>query len=148
MNNLRHGKQASFCWNLRPCLITPEAGLNFKSQSQKHGVKNIQEHAGTWNTPCLAQISIQEQQWRLFLRILSQNGRLTLKINVNDLHFQYQPRVSQDACLVQIWAIQAGICDCDELWHGQVKFPRILSQNDLKVKVNDPNFHYQLGMSR
>ena len=28
---------------------------------------------------------------------------MTLKGKVNDLHFQYQPRVSQDACLVQIW---------------------------------------------
>ena len=38
-----------------------------------------------------------------FPRILSQMAKMTLKINVNDLHFQYQPRVSQDACLVQIW---------------------------------------------
>ena len=28
---------------------------------------------------------------------------MTLKVKVNDLHFQYQPRVSQEACLVQIW---------------------------------------------
>ena len=36
-----------------------------------------------------------------FSKILSQNGQ-------NDLegHFQYQPRVSQDACLVQIWWFQ------------------------------------------
>ena len=34
---------------------------------------------------------------------LSGNDGQTLKIKVNDLHFQYQPRVSQDACLVQIW---------------------------------------------
>ena len=33
--------------------------------------------------------------------ILCQN-RLTLKVKVNDLNFQYQPKVSQDACLVQI----------------------------------------------
>ena len=32
---------------------------------------------------------------------------MTLKVKVNDLHFQYQPRVSQDACLV----ILAHICD-------------------------------------
>ena len=31
---------------------------------------------------------------------------MTLKIKVNDLHFQYQSRVSQDACLVQIWWFQ------------------------------------------
>ena len=36
---------------------------------------------------------------------LSQNGRakMTLKVTVNDLHFQYQPKASQYACLVQIW---------------------------------------------
>ena len=31
---------------------------------------------------------------------------MTLKVKVNDLHFQYQLRVSQDACLVQIWWFQ------------------------------------------
>ena len=38
-----------------------------------------------------------------FPRILSQNGQMTLKVKINDLHFQYQLRVSQIACLVQIW---------------------------------------------
>ena len=33
-------------------------------------------------------------------------AKMTLKIKVNDLHSQYQPRVSQDACLVQIWWFQ------------------------------------------
>ena len=32
--------------------------------------------------------------------------KMTLKVKVNDLHFQYQPRVSQDACFVQIWWFQ------------------------------------------
>ena len=31
---------------------------------------------------------------------------MTLKVVVNDLHFQYQLRVSHDACLVQIWWFQ------------------------------------------
>ena len=31
---------------------------------------------------------------------------MTLKIKVNDLYFQYQLRVSQDACLVRIWWFQ------------------------------------------
>ena len=38
-----------------------------------------------------------------FPRILSQMTKMTLKVKLNDLHFQYQPRVSKDACLVQIW---------------------------------------------
>ena len=29
--------------------------------------------------------------------------KMTLKINVNDPHFQYQTRLSQDECLMQIW---------------------------------------------
>ena len=31
---------------------------------------------------------------------------MTLNVKVNDLHFQYQPRVSQDARVVQIWWFQ------------------------------------------
>ena len=41
-----------------------------------------------------------------FPRILSQNGQMTLKVKVNDFYFQHQPRVSQDACLMQIWRFQ------------------------------------------
>ena len=31
---------------------------------------------------------------------------MTLKVKVNDSHFQYQNRVSRNACLVQIWRFQ------------------------------------------
>ena len=31
---------------------------------------------------------------------------MTLKVKVNDLHFQYQLRVSHVACLMQIWWYQ------------------------------------------
>ena len=41
-----------------------------------------------------------------FPRILSQITKMTLKVTVNDLHFQYQPRLSQDARLGQIWWFQ------------------------------------------
>ena len=30
-------------------------------------------------------------------------AKLTLKVKVNDIHFKYQTKVSQDAYLVQIW---------------------------------------------
>ena len=33
-------------------------------------------------------------------------AKMTLKVKVNYLHFLYQPRVSQDACLKQIWWFQ------------------------------------------
>ena len=38
-----------------------------------------------------------------FLEFWVKMAKMTLKVKVNDLHFQYQPRVSHDACLVQIW---------------------------------------------
>ena len=49
-----------------------------------------------------------------FPRILSQNGQNDLEVKVNDPYFQYQLRVSHDACLVQIWWFQ--------LKFGYVKF--------------------------
>ena len=57
---------------------------------------------GTCNTPGPAQISIQERHWTPYLGILCRNGRLTLKIKVDDPHFQYHLRESQDAQMVQI----------------------------------------------
>ena len=33
-------------------------------------------------------------------------AKMTLKVKVNDPYFQYQPTVSHDACLVQIWWFQ------------------------------------------
>ena len=33
-------------------------------------------------------------------------AKMTLKVKVNDLHFQYHLRVSHDACLAQIWWFQ------------------------------------------
>ena len=33
-------------------------------------------------------------------------AKMTLKVKVNDPYFQYQPRVSHNACLVQIWWFQ------------------------------------------
>ena len=40
-----------------------------------------------------------------FLEFWVKMAKMTLNIKVNDLHFQYHPRLSQDACLVQIWWI-------------------------------------------
>ena len=41
-----------------------------------------------------------------FLEFWVKMAKMTLKVKANHLHFQYQPRVSQDACLVQIWWFQ------------------------------------------
>ena len=54
-----------------------------------------------------------------FLKFLIKIAKMTLKVKVNDLHFQYQPRLSQDACLEQILVSLAQICD--ELLCGQGK---------------------------
>ena len=41
-----------------------------------------------------------------FLNFQVKMAKLTLKVKVNDLHFQYQPRISQDTCMVQISMIR------------------------------------------
>ena len=41
-------------------------------------------------------------EWRFFLEEMVKMT-LKVKVNVNDLHFQYHLRVSQDVCLMQIW---------------------------------------------
>ena len=41
-----------------------------------------------------------------FLEFWVKMAKMTLKVKVNYLHFQYKPRVSHDACLVQIWWFQ------------------------------------------
>ena len=35
-----------------------------------------------------------------FLELWVKMAKMTLKVNVNDPYFKYQPRVSHDACLV------------------------------------------------
>ena len=40
-------------------------------------------------------------------------AKMTLKVKVNDLYFQHQPRVSHDACLVQIkWFYPNSVTSC------------------------------------
>ena len=38
-----------------------------------------------------------------FLEFWAKMAKIILKVKVNDPHFQYKQRVSQNACLVQIW---------------------------------------------
>ena len=49
--------------------------------------------------------------------IISQNGQMTCKVKVNDHHLQYQLRLAQDACLVQMEWFPV----CDKLSCRQVK---------------------------
>ena len=42
----------------------------------------------------------------IFFEFRVKMAKMTLKVKVNDPYFQYQPRVSHDACLVHIWWFQ------------------------------------------
>ena len=83
--------------------------------------------AGPQNTGArLGRVTPLGQPWSVYksdveCRFLSRNGQMTLKVKVNDFHFQYY--LSLDAYLVILAQI------CEELSNGQAKFPRILSQN-------------------
>ena len=76
-------------------------------------------------------------------------AKMTLMVKVNNLHFQYQPRVSQDACLVQIWGFQRESLtsyrvdkpNFQEFWVKMVKMT-------LKIKVSDLHFQYQPRVSQ
>ena len=74
---------------------------------------------------------------------------MTLKIMVNDLHFNTN-RVSQDACVMRIWWSSHVAHNCDEWFRGQATFLKTLSQMaklTSKVKVNDPHSWYLLRVS-
>ena len=53
--------------------------------------------------PLAGQGKYKRATLKLFLVILSQYGQMALKVKVNDPYFQYQPRKSPNAYLVQIW---------------------------------------------
>ena len=62
--------------------------------------------------------------------------KLTLDVKSNDLHFQYQLRVSQDACLVKkIWWFQL---KSDELSCGQAK---VYGRTDGRTDAGNDNTH-------
>ena len=68
---------------------------------------------------------------------------MTLKVTVNGLHFQYQPRISQDACLVQIrWFYPKSMTSYRVDKPNLLEFCVKKAKMTLKVKVNDPNFSY------
>ena len=73
-------------------------------------------------------------------------AKMTLKVKVNDLHFQYQPRVSHDACLVQIWwslpkSMMSYRTDKPNFLEFWVKMA------NMTLKVNDLYFQYQSRVS-
>ena len=60
-------------------------------------------------------------------------AKMTLKIKVNDLHFQYQPKVYQNGMFGANLVILAKICEC--------RFLSRYGQMTLKVNANDPIFN-------
>ena len=58
---------------------------------------------------------------------LSRSGQTTLKVKVNDPLFSILPKIIPRCIFGSNLVILAQICD--ELSHGQAKFPRILGQN-------------------
>ena len=62
----------------------------------------------------LAQICYVITQTIQISEFRSKVAKMTLKVKVNDPHFQYPLRVSNDACFCANLAIPAQICD--ELW--------------------------------
>ena len=91
---------------------------------------------GTCNTPWSTYIGTQERRMP-FAGILNRDGPMTLKFKVEDPHFQFQLKKTQDAHLVILPQVHY------KLSHRQAKFPRILSQNsqnDLQCQGQGPPF--------
>ena len=65
-------------------------------------------------------------------------AKMALKVKVNDLHFQYQPRVSQDTCLEQIWWFQLKTCDELSCEQGKV-YGRTDRQTDGQTDAGNDN---------
>ena len=74
----------------------------------------------------------------LFPGILSQNGQMTLKVSVNDPHFQCHLRKSQDAYLMQIWWLLLKSITNHVEKEKFLEFWVKRAKMTLKVKVNDP----------
>ena len=75
-------------------------------------------------------------------------AKFTLQVKVNHPHFQYQPRVSQNACLVQIWSFKLKFVTsfCADKPNIPVFWDKIAKMT-LNVKINDPHFQYKPRVS-
>ena len=76
-------------------------------------------------------------------------AKMTLKVKVNDPHFQYQLRVSQDACFMLIWwFLPKSVTSyrADKLIF--LKFWVKIAKMTFKVKDNDLHIQYQLRVSQ
>ena len=76
-------------------------------------------------------------------------AEMTLKVTINNVYFQYQLRVSQNACLLQIWwfgpkSATSHRADKPNFLEFWVKMAKMT----LKVKVNDLYFQFQLRVSQ
>ena len=69
-----------------------------------------------------------------FIEFCIKMAKMTLKVSVNDPHFQYQPSVYQDACLVKKLTSLAQVCD--ELLRGRGK---VYGQTDGRTDTGNDN---------
>ena len=84
-----------------------------------------------------------------FLEFWAEMAKMTWKVIVNDPHFQYQPRVSQDAYFVQIWWFRPkSVMSYSVYKPSFLEFRVEMAKMTLKVKANDPYFQYQLKVFR
>ena len=78
-----------------------------------------------------------------FLEFWVKMAKMSLKVKVNDLHFQNQLWVPQDAFLVQIWwfylkSVTSYHADNPNL----LEFWAKMAKMTLKIQVNDLHFQY------
>ena len=109
--------------------------------------KDLGRPSSNWTRPPLGHV-IPLGWPRSVIRAQNFLSQKAFNVNINDPHFQYQPRVSQDACLVQMWWFlpkSAMSYHVDKL--NFLEFWVKMAKMTLKVKVNDCHFQYQLRVS-
>ena len=76
-------------------------------------------------------------------------SKLTLKVKVNDIHFQYQLKISHNACSVQIWWFyHKSMTSYHTDKPNFIEFGGKLAKMTLKVKINYLHFQYQPRVSQ
>ena len=75
-------------------------------------------------------------------------AKFTLQVKANQPHFQYHPRLSQNACLVQIrlFKLKSVTSYCADKPNIPAFWDKIAKMN-LNVKINNPHFQYEPRVS-
>ena len=104
---------------------------------------------GCANLAIVAQIHnklLRDKQNFLVFRVTM--AKMILKVKVNDPHFQYQLRLSQDACMVQIWWFQSkSVMSYQADMPNFNEFSAKTDKMALKVIIDVLHLLYQLRVS-